>query len=172
MKRQHVETWLRTALPGETLQAYLVGGPVNGGTMDASDSPGSRHPADLHVHLEARDLDASRRLAPYANLCAVLTEHQLAVATIGGLVGARPKQLLQAAPRGEFRCEWWVNDVSDRPAAAYCNVLCFFSDGSWAALGAGTKLLGKTVAASALAAEFIAALGPDGVQIDWQNPPA
>lgn len=130
MKREKVESWLEATLPGDTLRAYLLGGPVNGGTMDGSDSglPSSRHPADLDAHL--------------------------AVATVGGHFGARPKHLLHTAPRGEFRCEWWVNDVTERLAATYCNVLCFFSDGSWAAL----------------VEPFVAALGPDGHQIDWRDP--
>jgi hypothetical protein len=171
MKRHHVEAWLQATVPGESLVAYLVGGPTNGSSMDASDSPGSRHPADLQVHLEHRGLDPTRRLAPYANLCAVLGEQGLAVATLGGFLGARPKQLLQVAPRGRFRCEWWINDESDAPSASYYNLLCLFADGSWAALGTTTKSLGRTVAAVALADEFTAALGPDGVRIDWRDPP-
>ncbi|MBX3029736.1 MAG: hypothetical protein KF809_06225 [Chloroflexi bacterium] len=171
MKRQHVEAWLRSTYPGETLQAYLVGGPVNGGALDASDSLGSRHRADLQVHIEGRGLDAGRRIAPHSNLCAVVSDGRLAVSTIGGLIGVRPRHLVTSAPRGEFRCEWWINDESEAPSAAYCNVLSFFPDGSWVALGAAIKLLGRTVAASALADEFTAALGADGARIDWREPP-
>lgn len=81
MKRQHVETWLRSTHPGETLRAYLVGGPANGDSMDASDAPGSRHRADLQVHVAGRQLDVERRIAPYSNLCAVVSERALALAT-------------------------------------------------------------------------------------------
>jgi len=168
VKRQKVDAWLVGVAPGESLVEYLAGGPANGESLDASDSPGSRHPADLQVQVGLRGLDADRRIAPYSNLCAVLTSRRLLIANLGGAWGARPKDLLQEAPRGGFLCEWWINDVSEAPSAAYFNAVFRFRDGAWAALGCATKLLGRTVAAAADAERFVAALGADGTQIDWR----
>ncbi len=91
---------------------------------------------------------------------------------MGGLIGVRPKELLASAPRGGFRCEWWINDVSDAPASAYCNLVIRFDDGSWAGLGVATKLLGRVVTSGELARDVIAALGSDAAEIDWRTPQA
>ncbi|MCB0955848.1 MAG: hypothetical protein R2694_20735 [Ilumatobacteraceae bacterium] len=168
MKRQKVEAWLVGVAPGDSLVEYLTGGPANGGSMDGSDWVVSRHPADLQVQIGLRGLDPDRRIAPYSNLCAVLTPRRLLIATLGGAWGARPKDLLHDAPRGGFGCEWWINDASEAPAAAYFNAVFRFHDGAWAAFGCGIKLLGRTVAAAADAERFVAALGGDGMQIDWR----
>ena len=169
MKRDKVEAWLRDVAPGEALVERLLGGPANGESMDASDSPGSRHPADLQVQVALRGYDPARRIAPYSNLCAVLTANRVLIASVGGMWGARPKDRLSEAPRGEFTCEWWINDASEAPLNAYFNAVFRFSDGSWAALGCATKLLGKSVAAAADAESFRTALGADGVAIDWRQ---
>jgi hypothetical protein len=169
MKREKVDAWLREIAPGEPLVECLVGGPINGESMDASDSPGSRHPADLQVQVGMRGYDPVRRIAPFSNLCAALTPSRLLIASVGGMWGARPKDLLCEAERGDFTCEWWINDVSEAPFHAYYNAVFRFRDGSWAALGCATKLLGKTVAAAADAERFREALGADGVNIDWRN---
>ena len=169
MKREKVEAWIREVAPGESLVAFLVGGPVNGGVGDGTDSIGSDHAADLHIQAQRLGWDPARRISPVANLAAVLTERQLLLASIGGMWGARPKDLLHAAPRGQFRAWWWINDASAAPAATFANLLVAFADGSWAGLGAATKLMGKTVAAAAEAERFLEALGPDGSMHDWRG---
>lgn len=157
---------MASAAPGESLVAFLLGTPTNGDTMEAS-----HHPAALQVQVGVRGYDAGRRIAPYSNLCAVLTDRQVLIASLGGAWGVRPKDVLHAAARGDFRCEWWVNDASEGPGASYLNIVFHFRDGSWAALGVATKLLGRTVAGAALAEEFLSALGSAGGAIDWRATP-
>ncbi|MFN7151012.1 MAG: hypothetical protein ACK4V6_16230 [Microthrixaceae bacterium] len=171
MKRQHVDGWFSQQFPGEVVAGFVVGGPANGNSLDASDSPASRHPADLQTHIVNRRLDDQMRVWPAGNVCAVLSEERLALASVGGMIAARPKDLLRSEPRGGFRCEWWRNSESEAPTAEYWNMLFFFPDGSWAALGAATKLLGRATKARALAEEFTTALGSDATQIDWSIPP-
>ncbi|MEZ5098385.1 MAG: hypothetical protein R3C15_00940 [Thermoleophilia bacterium] len=166
MKRERVEVWMREAARDESLEAFLLGQPAIGGDTDA---PATRHPADLQVQLELRGYDPERRIAPYSNLIAVLTDRRVLIASVGGMWGARPKEVLHAAARGDFRCEWWINDASEAPANVYFNAVFHFPDGAWAAMAAATKLLRRTVAAAALTEELVSALGSDGVELDWRS---
>ena len=171
MKRTHVTGWADGHLPGETIEAYVPGGPLNGATVDGSNSPGPGHPADLQNQVALRELDEEQRVwNGLSNLCLILTERRLVVASVGGLVAVKPRELLYSSPRGEFRCEWWLNDTS--PEAWYRNWLLFFADGRWAGVGTGTRLLRKTVKAAGLSEEFTAALGVAAVEIDWRDPPS
>ena len=171
MKREHVTAWAARNLPGESVDAHVVGGPANGASLDASDESGPGHRAELQNQVTLRGLDPERRVSDgLSSLCLILTGQRLAIVSVGGLITVKPKELLHSCPRDGFRCEWWVNDTA--ADAWYRNVLLFLDDGRWAGAGIATRLLGKTMKTATLAEEFTAALGPAAVEVDWRGGPA
>ena len=168
MQRDRVESWIVEHFPGEMLAAYAVGGPANGD--DPTSHSRSRHPADLQSVIEARGLDRDRRIGlGHRNLVVVLTDHRLAVVSVGGAFRVRPKELLHTAPPGAVTCEWWDNEESGRPFNAFRNLILRFDDGRWAGVGVPVKLLGKTVKGAELGPELVAALGDAATEIDWRD---
>ncbi len=167
MKRDRVESWLQDQFPGETLRAYAAGGPGNGESIETSGL--SYHPASLQAQVQARGLDGMQRVGlGHRLICAVLTDHRLAITGVGGAFRVKPKELLHTADREHVTCEWWDNDEGARPNL-FRNLIIRFDDGHWAGVGVAKKLLRKTVAGDELSKELIAALGDAATHVDWHD---
>lgn len=168
MKRDRVESWLQGQFPGETLRAYAAGGPGNGDSVETSGL--SHHPASLQAQINARALDRQQRVGlGHRSLVVALTDHRLAITSVGGAFRVKPKELLHTAAPDQVACEWWDNDLGGRPANLFRNLIIRFDDGHWAGIGAPKKLLGKTVKGDELSKELIAALGDTATHIDWRD---
>lgn len=151
------------------MRVFLVASSSAGGGGDEVDASISSSKAlcNMAVHGELRGLDREQRLAYHQRVvCLFLTDRQLVVSSVRGQFKVRPNEVLHTFERVGLLCEWFDYASSGNH---FRNFVIRIPDGTWMAVGTGTKILGKETKMSAYAAEFTEQLG--ATEIDWRNPP-
>ncbi len=150
------------------MRVFLVASSsAGGGGLDGESANLSKALYNMSVHGELRGLDREQRLVYHLRVvCLFLSDTQLVVASVGGQFKVRPKEVLHTIERASLRCEWFDYESMGTRSR---NFVIRIPDGTWMAVGTGTKILGKENQMSALAADFTEQLG--ATEIDWRNPP-
>ncbi len=169
MKLDVAQSWFADRFGPDTLRAFIVASSAAGGGTDevGASISSSKSLYNMSVHGELRGLDRERRLVYHQRVvCLFLTDHQLVVSSVRGQFKVKPNEVLHTIERSGLRSEWFdYEDAGTRTR----NFVIRIPDGTWMAVGTGTKLLGKENKMSALADDFVTELGAS--EIDWRNPP-
>lgn len=165
IKREHIEEWVASELPGETLESHLLASKYSpqysapGVHTISSGDFGDTERANV---IESMDLDPDKRIGFLVQSTVyALTDRQLLIGRRGGFRD-RPKEVLHAGPREGLTVHWY--DGRSEAGNQFRHFVFVFADGMWRGDRTGIKALGRVPKANN-ADHFIEALGPAAVEL-------
>ncbi len=171
IKRDHVESWLTTQAPGETLIAFTPAvtaspGSFNVGTHSSSPSitvtPGSSSDDGRRTDL-ARFLgfEQDQRVGYLVeNVFYALTDHQLLIGSRSAFRD-RPKDLLATAPREQVKVHWFDEEPGGIQSRHFVVDL---GDGRYRSDKIILTLRGRPQKVGNLSTDFLTALGEQALE--------